>query len=175
MFTQSDVIDMFATLKDAVNKNIDTELTYYLNMNGNYTPSYMQPFLSSCCFMTLKTRVCNCQLKLLKSKICNNPFHSRQNIQEMNDFVKNIAGSSLPSDFNKTNAVSKLGSISKTQDLINDHEQLKHEFDLLKQELNILKSQNQMLATENDNLNTSGKQHISELDSLRQKMKVQWS
>jgi predicted nuclease with TOPRIM domain len=90
----------------------------------------------------------------------------------MEEFVKSVCEIHLPSEFNKLSMISKLGSISKTNNLINDYEDIKHEYDLLKQNLNILKNQNELLIKENQNLNSNNEDYYQELETLRAKIKV---
>lgn len=90
----------------------------------------------------------------------------------MNDFIKSITNQNLPFEMVKGNSMYKLGSISKTQNLINDYEQLKHEFDILQQNFNIVKNQNEMLSKENENLQENGKLSSSEINELRNRLKV---
>jgi hypothetical protein len=89
----------------------------------------------------------------------------------MDEFVKGITDQMIPSDFNK-NSTSKLTSISKTQNLISEFEQLKHDKELIAHELEILKNQNSMLIKENHNLMANNKSILGDVDMLRNKVKV---
>jgi len=88
----------------------------------------------------------------------------------MNEFIKSIT--SLRPDLTKSNVISKLNSISKTQNLINDFESLKYEYEMLVQNFNILKNQNEMLVKENTNLQNNSNLHSEELKNLRNQMLV---
>jgi hypothetical protein len=90
----------------------------------------------------------------------------------MSEFIKSITAQNLPSELGKQSAISKLGSISKTQNLINDYEQLRHEFDMLQQNYSILKNQNELLVKENQNLQENGNLISKEVDDLRKGLKV---
>ena len=92
------------------------------------------------------------------------------NVNEMKQFVSQLMSTNLP-EYGKGNIISKLGSISKTQNLINDYESLKHEHEMLKQNLNILKIQNEMLVKENKNLEENTK-NTSDVQNLREKLLV---
>jgi hypothetical protein len=93
-----------------------------------------------------------------------------KNINEMNQFVSSIMGVNIP-EFGKKNSISKLGSISKTQNLIDDFESLKHEHEMLNQNLSILKMQNELLVKENKNLQEI-KGNSDEVKVLREKLIV---
>jgi hypothetical protein len=93
-----------------------------------------------------------------------------KNINEMNEFVSSLMGANLP-EFGKKNSISKLGSISKTQNLIDDYESLKHEHEMLNQNLSILKMQNELLVKENKNLQEM-KGNSEEVNLLRDKLIV---
>lgn len=95
-----------------------------------------------------------------------------QNVNEMNEFIKSINTISLPTDIGKSNVISKLGSISKTQNLISDFESLKHEHQMLNQNYQILKNQNEMLIKENKNLESSALQYSEEVNNLRDQLMV---
>jgi hypothetical protein len=90
----------------------------------------------------------------------------------MNEFVNMITKNSIPNEFGKSNVLSKLNSITKTQNLITDFEELKYEYEMLTQNYNILKNQNEMLIKENENLQNNSKSYSSEVDELKQKLKV---
>jgi FtsZ-binding cell division protein ZapB len=94
-----------------------------------------------------------------------------ENVNEMNEFVKCVLSSNIP-EFGKSNVISKLGSISKTQNLINDFEQLKHDYEMLKQNFNIIKNQNDMLVQENKNIQNSSCNYSDEIKSLRDQLMV---
>lgn len=89
----------------------------------------------------------------------------------MNEFIKTIGQPLKPSDYGKQNIISKLSSITKTQNLINDHEQLKHEYEMLHQNYGVLKNQNDMLIKENQNLEANSKGYSEEVNELRNKIK----
>jgi len=95
-----------------------------------------------------------------------------KNVNEMNEFIKSITGNNLPTDLGRQSVMSKLGSISKTQNLINDYEQLSHESEMLQQNYNILKNQNELLIKENQNLQENGNLISREVDELRKRLKV---
>jgi hypothetical protein len=90
----------------------------------------------------------------------------------MNEFVKMITKNSIPTEFGKSNVLSKLNSITKTQNLITDFEELKYEYEMLNQNYNILKNQNEMLIKENENLQNNSKVYSYEVGELKQKLKV---
>lgn len=98
-----------------------------------------------------------------------------QNVSEMNEFIKSITASSLPSEFGKSNVLSKLGSISKTQNLINDFESLKYEYEILYNNFNILKNQNELLIQENKNLQSSSNHYSEEVNGLRDQLMVNFN
>ena len=98
-----------------------------------------------------------------------------KNVNEMNEFVKSITATNLPSEFGKPSVLSKLGSITKTQNLINDFEQLKHDFEILSQNYNILKNQNDLLVKENKNLELSSNNYSQENNSLREQLMVSFN
>ena len=95
-----------------------------------------------------------------------------KNVNEMNEFVNSITATNLPSEFGKPTVLSKLGSISKTQNLINDYEQLKHDYEMLSQNYNILKNQNELLVKENQNLESSSNNYSQEVNNLREQIMV---
>jgi hypothetical protein len=90
----------------------------------------------------------------------------------MNEFVKMITKNSIPTEFGKSNVLSKLNSITKTQNLITDFEELKYEYEMLNQSYNILKNQNEMLVKENENLQNNSKVYSNEVTELKQKLKI---
>jgi len=92
----------------------------------------------------------------------------------MNEFVKSLITPNLP-EVGKSNNVSKLNSISKTQNLINDFEQLKHDYEILKQNFNIIKNQNDMLIQENKNIQNNSEGYSEEIKSLRDQLMVIFS
>jgi hypothetical protein len=95
------------------------------------------------------------------------------NINEMDEFIKSITGQNKSSEvLVKQNTLSKLSSISKTQNLISDYEQVKHEYEMLQQNFNILKNQNELLGKENSNLQKNGNLYSKEIEELRNRMKV---
>ncbi len=96
-----------------------------------------------------------------------------ENVNEMNEFVKSVISSNIP-EFGKSNAISKLGSITKTQNLINDFEQLKHDYEMLKQNFNILKNQNEMLVQENKNIQGNASNYSEEVGNLREQLMVKF-
>ena len=95
------------------------------------------------------------------------------NINEMDEFIKSITGQNKSSEFlGKHNTISKLSSISKTQNLISEYEQVKYEFEMLQQNFNILKNQNELLMKENSNLQDNGNLYSKEIEELRNRLKV---
>jgi hypothetical protein len=94
-----------------------------------------------------------------------------QNVNEMNEFIKTVIKSNIP-EFGKSNVISKLGSITKTQNLINDYEQLKHDHEILNQNFGILKNQNELLVRENKNLESSANNYSQEVKNLREQILV---
>lgn len=92
----------------------------------------------------------------------------------MNEFVKSLITPNLP-EFGKSNNISKLNSISKTQNLINDFEQLKHDYEIIKQNFNIIKNQNDMLIQENKNIQNNSACNSEEIKSLRDQIMVIFS
>lgn len=89
----------------------------------------------------------------------------------MNEFIKTVIKSNIP-EFGKSNVLSKLGSITKTQNLINDFEQLKHDHEMLNQNFGILKNQNELLIRENKNLESSANNYSQEVNNLREQIMV---
>lgn len=105
-------------------------------------------------------------------KVETSQVQNMQNITEMNQFISSLNSSSLPTDFGKSNVISKLNSITKTQNLISDYEKLKYDYEMLKQNFNIVKNQNDMLIKENNNLDGNSKNYFAEIENLRAQLKV---
>jgi hypothetical protein len=95
-----------------------------------------------------------------------------KNVKEMDEFIKGVTTINLPNEFGKHNIISKLSSISSTQNLISDFETLKHEYEILSENYKIIKNQNEMLIKENQNLNFNSKTYSEEVNSLRDQVTV---
>lgn len=105
-------------------------------------------------------------------KIEMSQIQNLKNVNEMNEFIKSITGQNLPTELGKQSMMSKLESISKTQNLISDYEQLSHEYEMLQQNFKILKNQNELLIKENQNLQENGNLISKEVDEMRKRLKV---
>lgn len=123
--------------------NVSEELNYFTNLNAIYVQLLFH----------------NAEAQKLNLNIETSQVENINNMNQMNDLVALITSPSVPNgEFGKkNNAVGKLGSISNTQTLIADFEDLKERYEFLSHEWENLKSKNEMLINENENLkkNTS--------------------
>lgn len=88
------------------------------------------------------------------------------NINQINDLIKMIT-STIPSyDFGKKTNVGKLSSVSNTQQLINDFEELKEKYEFLLNEHDVIKTQNSLLIKENENMKVNSSQFNKEIASM---------
>lgn len=157
MYSNEDISQMFDNLKDNVTANTDNEISYYLNMNA----IFVQLLLHQADEQKVGLKVETSQVQNMK------------NVNEMDEFVKSLS-QTLPNSFGKQNVISKLNSITKTQNLINDFEQLKNEHEVLKEEYHMMKNKNEMLVNEVQNLQAESQKQEQEINSLRAQIKVSW-
>lgn len=175
MFSKKEVIDILEVIKEKITFEMDKEISYYLNMNG-----IIITIKNNICILFTFSLIIAIFMQLLlhnadKNKVTLSVEISQvqnlENVNEMNEFVKSLT----TPEVGKSNNISKLNSISKTQNLINDFEQLKHDYEILKQNFNIIKNQNDMLIQENKNIQNNSEGYSEEIKSLRDQIMVIFS
>lgn len=156
MYSRDEIFEMLENLKQDICSSMTGEISYYLNMHA----IFVQLLLHEADKLKVVLKAETAQVQNMK------------NIEEMNQFITTVFSSTLPTEFGKGNVISKLSSISTTQNLINDFENLKHEHEMLKQNNGILKNQNNMLVDENQNLKNTADSYAKDFNLLRNKISV---
>ena len=154
MYGKDDIDDMFIKIQEYIQKSMDKEISYYLNMNA----IFVQLLLHDAEKQTVSLQVETSQVE------------NMNNIKEMNDFVNSLSNLTLP-DTNSNNKLGKLGSISNTANLIENYETLKHDNDILNEKNKILENKIELLQNENNNLNNINNQNSNEIENLRNQIK----
>ena len=147
MYGKDDIDDMFVKIQEYIQKSMDKEISYYLNMNA----IFVQLLLHDAEKQTVSLQVETSQVE------------NMNNIKEMNDFINSLSNLTLP-DTNSNNKLGKLGSISNTANLIENYETLKHDNDILNEKNKILENKIELLQNENNNLNNNNNELLNKLE-----------
>ena len=148
---------MFSKFTDYFKQNVREELDYFTNLNAVYVQLLLHTAEEK--KITLNTEI--------------SQMENMHNIKQMKDLIEMVTAPNVLNDgLNKKLNVGKLGSISSTQTLIADFEEMKESFEIMKSELENLKKKNSLLSEENNNLkNTNNTLANKEMVSMSEQLK----
>jgi hypothetical protein len=144
------VKEMLDQLDTQFKKSVEGELNYFTNLSSVYIQLLFH----------------NAEKKSFILDIETSQVENMHNLKQMNELIALINTPSIPINLSGKKAVGKLGSITSTQDLINDYEELLQNYKLLNNDLENLKQKNLFLSEENLNLKDNNDQLSKQINSM---------
>lgn len=145
---------MLNQLKSKFSKSVGDELTYFTNLNAIYIQLLFH----------------NAEDKKVTLDIDTSQVENMHNMKQMEDLVNLLNSPNVPTDFSGKKNIGKLSSISSTQNLISDYEELLQNHNILNAEFNNLKKQNDLLSQENLNLKSNNNKFSNEMQSFNKQL-----
>lgn len=145
---------MLNDFQEKFKSSIQGELNYFTNLSAVYTQLVFH----------------NAETKNVILDIETSQAENMNNMKQMNDLVELMSSSNIP-DIDAKKGIGKLSSISSTQNLISDYEELLQTNKFISTELENLKQKTQILSEENYNLKTRNEEFAQEMNSMSDKIK----
>jgi len=155
MYGKDDIDEMFVKIQEYIQKSMDKEIGYYLNMNAIFVQLLLH----------------NAEKQTVTLQVETSQVENMNNINEMNEFINQLSNLTL-SDNKNGSKLGKLDSISSTVNLIENYETLKHDNDILNERNKILENKIELIQNENTNLNNINSQNSKEIETLRNEIKT---
>lgn len=149
MYNQNDIKEMFSKFTEFFSNSVTEELQYFTNLNAIYLQLLFHSAEKS-----------NITLNADTSQVEN-----MYNQKQMNDLINMLTQPSIP-ELGKKGGIGKLSSISSTQNLIEEFEDLKEKHAILNSTLENYKHQIDMLSKENENLKQNNNSMSNEIGNL---------
>ena len=155
MYGKDDIDEMFVKIQEYIQKSMDKEIGYYLNMNAIFVQLLLH----------------NAEKQTVTLQVETSQVENMNNINEMNEFINQLSNLTLSENKNGSK-LGKLDSISSTVNLIENYETLKHDNDILNERNKILENKIELIQNENTNLNNINSQNSKEIETLRNEIKT---